>query len=168
MYRSVIKKISLFFPRLFRVLFVNRVFIKFFLTGLLTLSSDLLFLFIFYKIASLPLVVSTSLAFIISFLINFYFHKFWTFRDDNREVYIQLLKYFLLAFVNLLINAKLMHLMVYRFNIFYLLSQAISASVLGIENFLIFNHFIFKKKIKLNKFKKINKFKSNKLHEIKG
>jgi putative flippase GtrA len=157
MYNSFIKKMSLFFPSLFKLLFCNRVYIKFFLTGFLTLISDLFFLFIFYKILSLSLIISTSLAFIISFFINFYLHKLWTFRDDDsRETYNQLIKYFILVFINLLINAKLMHLMVNRFNVFYLLSQAISASIIGIENFIIFNYYIFnKKRIKLNENKNL-------------
>ncbi len=149
MFLSIIRKTPSFFFKIYNYFFNNKVYVRFFLTGSLTLAIDLLFLFIFYKIANLSLLISTSLAFIMSFFVNFYFHKFWTFEDSGGETYGQLFKYFLLVFLNLVINAKLMHLMVYRFNIFYLLSQTILAMVIGLESFIVFNYVIFKKKIKI-------------------
>lgn len=87
----------------------------------------------------------------ISFLINFYLHKFWTFRDDDeKELAQQLFKYIFICFLNLIINAKLMYLLVDHFAVFYLLAQTLVVFIIGIENFIIYNFVIFNKKSKIN------------------
>ncbi len=151
MYQIIIKKIYIFLPSFSKLIFKYKTYIKFFLTGFLTLLSDLFFLFIFHKVFLLTIVISTSLAFIISFLINFYLHKFWTFRDDDeKELAHQLFKYIFVCFLNLIINAKLMYLLVHHFAMFYLLAQTIVVFIIGVENFIIYNFVIFNKKSKIN------------------
>lgn len=120
------------------------IYLKFFLVGAITLISELFFIFLFHGMLHYDLLLSTSLAFIISFFINFYFHKFWTFKDKNGARR-QLIKYVFVAFINLIINGKSVHFLVNYLNVFYLLAQTISVIFIGIESFIIYNFIIFKK-----------------------
>ena len=125
-----------------------KIIIRFVMVGALTVISELFFLFIFFKLYHWHLLLATSSAFFISFFFNFYLHKFWTFKDDdNKKIKQQLSKYLFIAFLNLLINAKLMYLAVNYFHVHYLLSQIIVSFIIGIESFIMYNNIIFKKNI---------------------
>ena len=129
-----------------KIIFKLKTVLRFIAVGVGTVISELFFLFIFYTLCHWPLLLSTSLAFIISFLANFYLHKFWTFKDgESKKIKQQLGKYLFIAFINLLINGKLMHVAVGHFHIYYLLSQILVSFVIGIESFCVYNYVIFKK-----------------------
>ncbi|HPT08535.1 MAG TPA: GtrA family protein [bacterium] len=129
-----------------KLIFKLKTILRFISVGAGTIISELFFLFIFYKLFHWHLLLATSLAFIISFLANFYLHKFWTFKDgESKTIKRQLGKYLFIAFVNLLINGKLMHVSVAYFHIYYLLSQILVSFIIGIESFCVYNYVIFKK-----------------------
>lgn len=123
----------------------QKAIVKFFISGCFAGGTDLVFLFIFHGLFHWGIVFSTSLAFILSFLVSFTLQKFWTFRNyDHKRAIHQLLLYVVNAFIGLNINGFLMHLLVNRFGIWYILSQIAVNLFLGFCNFLIYKFIIFR------------------------
>ena len=89
--------------------------------------------------------ISTSLSFLLSFLVSFYLQKLWTFRNqDEKKAPRQLVLYLLNSFLSLNLNGIGMHLLVTQFGIWYLFSQIIVNLVLGSLNFFIYKFIIFR------------------------
>ncbi len=147
MYQKLKFFIFSYFPTTFKILNLRKVYVKFFITGFFTLLLDLFFLFLLHDVLNQNLLVSTALAFFLSFLFNFFNHKFWTFRDNNLAyVNRQLFSYLFFSFLNLLINVKLMHILANVNGVNYLCSQFLVTIIIGIESFIIYNFFIFRKR----------------------
>lgn len=135
-----------YFPISFKVLELGKVYVKFFITGSLTLLLDLLFLYFSYNILALDILVSTAIAFVLSFIFNFFVHKFWTFRNDNlKYIYKQIFYYMFITLLNLGINIKLMHVFVNHMQFNYIISQIVTTVLIGLESFFFYNFFIFNK-----------------------
>jgi len=133
------------FPDLFRFMTRYRSLVKFLISGFFAGGSDLLFLFIFHGVFNLGTVISTSLAFIISFVISFNLQKYWAFDSrENNRLHVQLILYMAIAFINLSINAWVMHILVNQYNIWYLLAQLIVTISLGLESFVAYKFIIFR------------------------
>lgn len=108
----------------------------------------LLLLFIFHKIFDLRIVFATSIAFTVSFFVSFFLQKIWTFRDNcYYDMHRQMFIYLLVSLVNMGINAVSMYFLVEIFRVWYLLAQVIVSAAIAVESFLIYSHFIFKKKL---------------------
>jgi putative flippase GtrA len=133
------------FPRLAGVCGRQNSLIKYALAGSVTTVFDLIFLFIFHGLLKMEIVGATTLAFIISFLIGFMLHKFWTFRNHDRAATTnQLFLYFLNIIFVLYLNGVFMHLLVVRFFIWYLAAQIVVNIIIGLWSWLIYKFLIFK------------------------
>lgn len=119
--------------------------LKFFIAGCFSGGFDLVFLFILHGLLNMNIVLATSVAFVLSFLISFALQKFWTFRNYSQsKVAGQILLYILLAFVGLNLNGVFMHILVNGYNIWYLLAQLLVNLAIGFFNFLAYKFIIFK------------------------
>jgi len=119
--------------------------VKFLAAGCVSGGADLVFLYFFHGLIHWPIVLATSVAFILSFVVSFGLQKFWTFRDySQKKIAGQLFLYFLFAFISLDLNGIFMHFLVNRFHIWYLLSQFVVNLFLGLLNFLVYKFIIFK------------------------
>lgn len=133
-------------PGLMRFFHRHRSIAKFYLSGCVSGGLDLILLFIFYDIVHLEIVQATTISFILCFAISFFLQKTWTFRNrSNRRVVRQMAMYFAVGFLNLNLNGFLMHLLVNRLDIWYLLSQLMVNLLLGGGNYLCSRFIIFKK-----------------------
>ena len=120
--------------------------VKFLIAGCLAGGTDLVMLYIFHGLFHWGLMLSTSLAFIISFFVSFFMQKLWTFNDkDHSRSYRQLGLYLLLNFINLNLNGWLMHLLVNGFQIWYMLSQFVVGLTLGMVSFVVYKFVIFRR-----------------------
>lgn len=118
---------------------------KFFVSGSLAGLTDLIFLFVFHGILAIDIVLATSMAFLLSFIVSFSLQKRWTFRDtDEKKVPKQLVLYILNAFLSLNINGIGMHFLVNENGTPYLLAQLIVNLALGSLNFIIYKTIIFR------------------------
>jgi putative flippase GtrA len=123
----------------------HKAIIKFVVAGCLAGGTDLVLLFIFHGLGQIDIVWSTSLAFILSFLISFSLQKFWTFRNYGPgQTWRQLLLYILNSFLGLYLNGLGMHLLVNEYLIWYLLAQIIVNLILAAWNFVIYKFVIFR------------------------
>ncbi len=136
-----------YLPHLMNYLHRNKSAAKFIMSGCLTGGLDLFFLFIFHGIFHLGVIRSTSISFVLCFLLSFFLQKIWTFRHrSNDKVFHQMFMYFIVGFVNLNFNGFLMHVFVNRFGVWYLLSQLLVNFILGGGNYIFSKFIIFRKK----------------------
>ena len=133
------------YPKFYSLCDRRKSVVKFFVAGCFASSTDLVFLYIFHSLFNWPIVLSTSLAFVLSFVVSFTMQKFWTFRDFNHNKTAgQFILYILNAFITLNINGIMMHALVIDYKIWYLLSQVIVNVTIGIYNFFIYRWIVFK------------------------
>ena len=122
-------------------------FLKFFFTGFFITVLDIFFLFILHDLFSLTIILSTSLAFMLSFLFSFFLQKRWTFREfNNTHTGKQLPIYLANTFLGLNLNGLLMHFLVSRLSLWYIFSQLIVNAIIGLYNFVVYKYIIFRKK----------------------
>jgi len=131
----------------------NKLYIKYIISGGTATLIDFSLLYFFTDIINLYYLISASIAFLVAFIISFCMQKFWTFRDNNRKkINKQIFLYFLVGIIGLVANYFGMYILVEKYNIWYIFSQAIITSILAIGNFLVYRYIIFiKKKIKKRK-----------------
>ncbi len=132
------------FPQLYALCNRLKSPLKFFIAGSLAGLTDLVFLYCFHGLLKWEIVFSTSLAFVLSFLVSFTLQKFWTFRNySQKKALKQLALYLGNAFIGLNINGFLMHLSVNKLGVWYLLAQIAVNLLIGIYNFIIFKYIVF-------------------------
>ncbi|MBN2854025.1 GtrA family protein [Patescibacteria group bacterium] len=125
----------------------HKSFLKFFLAGCFAGILDIFLLFIFHGIFNVAIVLSTSLAFMISFFVSFFLQKRWTFRQfSHKHTGKQLPVYLANSFLGLNFNGILMHLLVIRFGFWYILSQMLVNLLIGFYNFFVYKYLIFRKR----------------------
>lgn len=123
--------------------------IKYLIAGGTATSVDLVLLYILTDILGVWYLISASLAFAIAFFVSFFLQKFWTFRDEDKEVmYKQMGVYLAVALTNLVLNATLMYVFVDGFKIWYMLAQIIASGLIACESYFIYQLLIFNKKNK--------------------
>lgn len=133
------------FPILFTFCEKHKTIAKFFIAGTLSSVVDLLALFLFHGIFHWEIVISTSIAFLLSLFVSFSLQKLWTFRNYSHErLPHQLFLYFAAAFIVMNLNGIGMHIFVNNFHIWYILSQIIVNLVLGVINFFAYKFIIFR------------------------
>lgn len=140
---------------LLNLLHKYKTYIKFALSGTTATLVDLFFLYLLHGLLGLGLIFSSSVAFLLAFVVSFYLQKFWTFRNPSVDrIQRQLFTYFVVATTNLLLNAVIVHTAVTKFQIFYLLAQLLSTIVLSVGSFLMNKFVIFEKEQREKKLKK--------------
>lgn len=136
---------SLRYPRLYGVCDNRKYIIKFFFAGSSAAIVNLFFLYLFHGVFGWGLVFSTSLAFVLSFIVSFALQKFWTFRNySQKKIPAQLSLYILNAFIGLNINGFLMHYLVNTWEIWYIFAQIAVILLLGLYNFVVYKFIIFR------------------------
>ncbi len=99
-------------------------------------------LLVFVELLSLPVLLATSLSFIIVTVENYILHRNWTFRSDSRHS-IAFPKFAFMAAVGFCINWGIMFAGVAVLNIHYLLVQTASIAVVITWNILLCTFWIF-------------------------
>jgi putative flippase GtrA len=155
-YKEFKDKFRLLFPKIYKPAIRNKLYIKFFITGIICASLDLSLIFILTDIVGVWYLFSVIFVYIVSFFTSFYLQKYWTFKDGRKRIfYEQLFTYFSVGLINLLLNASGVYILVERFGFYYLFAQIIMMGLLSIESFLVYRFIIFKKKRKIKKIAKL-------------
>jgi len=122
-------------------------FVRFVLAGVFAFAINLVALYFFTDIVGIYYLISTILAFLISFSVSFTLQKFWTFQDNSRDhLHIQLPLYLGMQLTNITLNAALMFVFVEYLHVWYLYSQAVISLALAAAIFFINKKYIFKKR----------------------
>ncbi|MDD2353915.1 MAG: GtrA family protein [Patescibacteria group bacterium] len=145
-YRQLRQGLACHFPRLFPLIDAKKAVIKYFIAGVSATLVNLISLAFFHGFLKINLLLATSLAFVVSFVVSFSLQKFWTFRNYHyKKIPLQLILYIINAFIGLSINVFLMNLLVNKWGAWYLLAQFIVSFIIGVYNFFAYNFVIFKK-----------------------
>ena len=123
----------------------GKILIRYLIAGSTAASVDLLFLHLFTDFFGIWYVFSSVLAFIIAFFVSFFLQKYWTFKNkENKSRGKQMVYYFLIALMNLLLNSLGMYLIVEGTHLHYLIAQIFMGMAIAVESFIIYQIFVFK------------------------
>ena len=118
---------------------------RFIVAGGSTVFVHIVVLFVLTHLFGLWYIASSTLAFILAFIVGFWLQKFWTFRDEQLiQLERQLAVYFGLSMFNLVANSVMMYWLVDGLGLWYLLAQLITVTVIAGWNFFIYTHLIFR------------------------
>ena len=109
-------------------------------------ATHFVLLFVLTEVFGLWYILSTSLAFLVAFMVSFFSQKFWTFRDKEKEgIYKQMGGYFLVVSSGMVANAAGMFFLVDYVGLYYLIAQVIMSASVAVYSFLMYRFIIFKR-----------------------
>ena len=120
--------------------FINRNrILRFFITGTSGAAIHIGLLYIFTEFFGWWYLASATVAFLLALAFGFTAHKFWTFGDSSTHwIHGQLALYLTLMLFNLLANNTLLFILVEKFQIWYVLAQAIVNAVIAVWSFFAY------------------------------
>lgn len=95
----------------------------------------------------LNLILSQSISFMAGFLISFTLNRVWVFDARGSSIKGQLVKYSVLAFINLILSNILIHLLVNTLGLNSLFAKFIVMGCVAFWNYIIFSKIIFKNNV---------------------
>lgn len=119
-------------------------FIKFVCSGGIVAVVNLSALYLFTDILAIWYLTSSLLAYTISFFVNFFLQKFWTFEDRAHEgTTFKIGIFFLNSLLNLALNTLLMYALVDGLGLWHMLAQCIVIGILMGMNYTVYRLYIF-------------------------
>lgn len=122
----------------------HSVFLRYFIVGTFVTGLDLLTLFFLYEIIQFPLLLSTTLAFLVAMTTSFFLNKIWTFKNGSRNFRKLYIKFFLVSCVGLFLTNFLMWFLTLVIGIWYLFSKVLVSGVVLLWNFLANKYWTFR------------------------
>lgn len=120
--------------------------IRFLFSGAIGAGTNLFLLYIFTEYLDLYYVISVMISFVIATTISFIMQKFWTFKDNSKEVvHTQAIVFTIVSIINLCINTAIVYSIVEFGHLHYLIGQVCASIIVAFESFFIYKYFIFKK-----------------------
>ncbi len=125
-------------PKIHRIL-------KFGISGGISALVSLITLWTLTEWVGFHYLLSSLMAYCLSFFTNFFLQKLWAFRDLERDKTTVKMGLFLANSVfNLALNIFLMHMLVDYLHVWYLAAQCIVIGTLAMMNYTIYRLYIFK------------------------
>ena len=122
-----------------------KIYIKYVISGCTGAFVNLSTLFVLTEFAHLHYLLSAIMAFFVSLAVGFNLQKKWTFRDNNKKVFKQVLFYLVITSINLLIDTALLYFLVEKFDLWYMFAQVAIYGSLSIVNFILYRFLVFRK-----------------------
>jgi len=123
---------------------VNKRVIKYVFSGIMAFATEYVSFIILFYFFHFHLTIANVISFFAGFTVSFLLNRNWVFGDvsKNGDRTRQLLKYFILALINVVISSILINL----FSIFIVvfLSKLITVCTIAVWNYFIYKKFIFK------------------------
>lgn len=116
---------------------------KYLSSGVLSVGVDYAVLYLLTSIFGVYYLYSTIFSFLAGFLTNFFLNKYWTFKKEGDTIS-QMVKYGILAGINLLVTLGLMYLLTTNVGINYLISRGMVLVVVTSWNFLLYKYVVYK------------------------
>ena len=118
---------------------------RFLIAGGFVFALNLGLLYAFTDILHIHYLISTVLAFVITFMASFLLQKIWTFEDRTHDrLHFQIPVFLGMQLANIILNTSLMYVFVEYLHLWYLLSQAIISFAIAVGIFFINKFYIFK------------------------
>lgn len=123
--------------------------IRFLITGSAGATINMGLLFVFTEFFGWWYLFSATIAFLLSIVFGFSMHKLWTFKDSSMDwIPGQFSIYFGLMLFNLLANAIILYTLVEKFDVWYILGQAVTSIIIAVWSFFAYKK-LFKKRMPL-------------------
>lgn len=117
---------------------------RFIISGGLAAGTNLVSLFIMTHYLGMWYLLSSTIAFLLSFAVSFTLQKFWTFRDDSRDrIGRQASIYFAVLIAGLIANAAFVYAFVEYIGLHYLLAAILSGAIIAFFNYIVYKRYIF-------------------------
>jgi len=123
-------------------------FAKYTLVGTTGLVVDMILLYVFVEFLHMPVLPASALSFFISIINNFFWHKYWTFRDLSYPYERQFVSFFVISVINMGITVLCMYFFVDAAHIWYMFSKVITSIIVLAFSYTANRIFTFKLKTK--------------------
>lgn len=135
------------------------VFLKYAVVGTIGTIVDVGSLYAFVEYLQIPLLIATTLSFILAVINNFILNKYWTFQNKSSNIRKQFIKFLIVALIGLALTLMLMYLLVYVIRIpdmsffqktipGYVLAKLLTSIIVLLWNFLGNKYWSFKETIR--------------------
>ncbi len=118
---------------------------RFIVSGLTGAVVHFLVLISCKEILGFSIIISTTIAFTLASFVSFLLQKLWAFRNYEKGGAIsrQVSRYLFVTILNVGLNALLMHILVNKFEIYYIVSQIITSGLIAIESYVLYKFVVF-------------------------
>jgi len=118
-------------------------FIKYCCVGVLGTLIDMSLLTLLFEVFTWPILLANSISFTAAASSNFYFNKFYTYRNKEDRVAKQYSKFFIISLAGLFISSAIITLGV-QIGVWYIYAKAISIFIVLIWNFILNTFWTFR------------------------
>ncbi len=123
------------------------ILLRFIGAGIIGTAVHFSVLALFVEVFDFTVIPGTTIAFITAWSVSFLLQKHWTFQNNDQERLIrQILSYVAIAFLNIFVNALLMHIFVNELEHHYLLGQLFTTAIIAAESFVLYRLVVFPQK----------------------
>lgn len=152
---SIVKTVSSFkkrnlVSRIFdfkKTAFNSFIYLRYFICGITAAATNIFLLYIFTDTFGIWYLYSSILSFLLALVVSFVLQKFVVFKDMQIDkIHHQFSKYFIVAVLGVITNTAIIFVCVDIFGIWYIFSQVIAGVFVMVQNFILYNLFIFNKK----------------------
>ena len=126
---------------------ICRQFIKFCIVGVINTIIDYALYLLFSRVMGVYFLYANLLSVSLAMTSSFIFNKYWTFKDQNKSIKTQYLKFVVVNIVYFILNNSIVFALVRYLKIYDLLAKVIAIIVGLFWNFLANRYWTFKKKI---------------------
>ena len=123
-------------------------FAKYTFVGIIGLILDMSLLYVFVEFLNIPVLFASALSFFVSIINNFFWHKYWTFRDMSSHFERQFVSFFIICVINMGITVVCMYLFVDMAHIWYMFSKVITSIIVLAFSYTANRMFTFKLRTK--------------------
>lgn len=118
--------------------------LRYLMSGAAAAASNLAILFILVHFGRTHYLYASVVAFIASVAVSFTLQKFWTFQDTRtHDMRAQFIRYSAVVLANLALNIGLMYLFVEKADLWYVLAQILTTSIVAVFGYIGYKHFVF-------------------------
>ena len=131
-------------PSLKQLKHIAHKFSKYVIIGVIATSIYLGLLYILTDLAGIYYIISAILAFCVSTTVGFFGHKYFTFKSTEKKHAKQMVKFFTIAIIGLVLNTLGIYLSVEIIGLWYVLGAAITSGLIFVINFGLNNVITFR------------------------
>lgn len=117
--------------------------VKYCIVGIIGTGVDVFSLYLLIEYAHLPLLVATTIAFLLAVIHNFILNKFWTFRSASKNYRKLFIKFLIVSCVGLFLTNVSMYVQVEVLKIWYIYAKLMTSGIVLTWNFLANKYWTF-------------------------
>jgi putative flippase GtrA len=112
-----------------------RQFLKFAVVGAIGTCVDVSILYVLHELAGLNLYLSNAVSFTVAVINNYLLNSFWTFGDQEKRHGRQIVQFFIVSVIGLLLSSGLLYIFHDIYGLHYLAAKVLSILVVLFWNF---------------------------------